>query len=163
MTFTGKHWAVHAQGCVLALHPCRAFPSIRLSHFVRIQEQKERVFMMNLWNMNVFPCSSSIEVLASYFSLRPFKMSSSESFRDPQTQPATNDAPGRPKVKPFNQASSFYPGDKVYIRATGTMAREGPYLIESAQGGDRYILSDINGQTARNGEVVNGSDLVEAD
>jgi len=77
--------------------------------------------------------------------------------------PNPDDHGERPKIKPFNEQSAFYPGDKVYIKASATSAREGPYLVEKAVGNETYTLSDLTGRTAKDGAEVKGADLEETD
>ncbi|KAI1744624.1 hypothetical protein F4680DRAFT_405595 [Xylaria scruposa] len=72
-----------------------------------------------------------------------------------------SDDHGRPWVGESAQ-SKFTVGDKVYVKASGGISREGPYLIASVTSARRYTLSSEDGKSARDGNELDEGDLESA-
>ena len=50
-------------------------------------------------------------------------------------------------------------GDNVWLCPSGTRNREGPYMIQDAEGG-KYSLCDDNGQPVKVGQTFGEEDLI---
>ncbi|KAI0545045.1 hypothetical protein F4679DRAFT_588873 [Xylaria curta] len=72
-----------------------------------------------------------------------------------------SDDRGRPWVGESAE-SKFTVGDKVYVKASGGISREGPYLIASVPSAGRYTLSSEDGKSAKDGNELDESDLESA-